>query len=81
MADLIPSDQIKLKSVWCVPSANSNAAHGFRGQHVGTTRVLRAEHEPTGTVVYIADGQSQHRQRKIAIDALEFILTHPDSRF
>jgi len=77
---IIPSDQIKLTAVWRAPSAEDNEAHGFGGQHVGTTRVLRIEHEPTGTVIYIADGQSQHRQREVALDAMEFILTHPAFR-
>lgn len=77
---IIPNDQIKLSAVWCVPPAENDRAHGFGGQHVGTTRVLRIEHEPTGTVIYIADGQSQHRQREVAVDALEFILTHPAFR-
>ena len=74
---LIPSYQIKLSAVWYAPSAEDGKAHGFGGQHVGTTRVLRVEHEPTGTVIYIADGQSRHRQREVALDAMEFILTHP----
>ncbi len=47
------------------------------GQHVGVSCGIRVEHIPTGLMVIVDVGRSQHRNRQIAIDMLMGGLTSP----
>lgn len=50
------------------------------GQHVGTATGIRVEHLPTGLMVIVDVGRSQHRNRQIAMDMLLGGLTSPHLR-
>ena len=48
------------------------------GQHVGTTsRGVRIEHLPTGTVAIVTEARSQHVNRAVAMDMIMAALTNP----
>ena len=67
----IPTDQLKIET-W--PPRDRG------GQHVGYPSGIRVEHLPTGLVVFVDAGRSQHRNRQIAIDMLLGGLTSPHLR-
>ena len=64
----IPIDELKFDS-W--------PPRAMGGQHVGYPSGLRVEHIPTGLVVIVDVGRSQHRNRQIAIDMIMGGLTSP----
>lgn len=45
------------------------------GQHVGTYTGVTVEHIPSGITVTVASERSQHRNKKIAIDAIVGAIT------
>ena len=48
------------------------------GQHVGTGNTgVRLTHAPTGIIICVNVGRSQHRNKQIAMDALLGALTSP----
>lgn len=48
------------------------------GQHVGTvSRGVKVEHLPTGTIAICTEASSQHINRLISIEMIEYALTHP----
>ena len=50
----------------------------YGGQHVGTiSRGVKVEHLPTGTIAICTEARSQHINRLIAIEMIEYALTHP----
>jgi len=72
MSELIPSGDLEI-SVW--PPRPTG------GQHVGCgSRGVRIVHRPTGIVVSVEHATSQHRNRMIAIAALEGALTCKEFR-
>lgn len=51
------------------------------GQHVGLEPGgVRVTHLPTNTVACVEISRSQHRNRMIAVEMIEFALTHPQFR-
>lgn len=70
MKPLIPDSDLRVEVI------RRNAG----GQHVGTDRGIRVTHVPTGIVVEVDVGQSQHRNRSIALDAILGALTSPAMR-
>jgi protein subunit release factor A len=75
---LIPNDQLRVYALHNLPSGEGISSRTRGGQYVGTSSAVLMEHEPTGTMVIVSRGLSQHRNREVAMDALEFILTHPE---
>lgn len=64
----IPIDELKFES-W--------PPRAMGGQHVGVESGIRVEHIPTGLMVIVNVGRSQHRNRQIAMDMLMGGLTSP----
>lgn len=64
----IPADELKFDS-W--------PPRAIGGQHVGVESGIRVEHIPTGLMVIVNVGRSQHRNRQIAMDMLMGGLTSP----
>lgn len=51
---------------------------GHGGQYVTMTLPgVRVTHLPTGIMVQVIEGRSQHINRQIAIEMIEYALTHP----
>lgn len=71
MADLIPTDELKVEVVVRLHQG---------GQHVGyTSEPVKVTHIPTG-IVAIVQCRSQHRSRQVAIEMIEAALTSPTFR-
>lgn len=63
----IPEDHIRLECDHHPPG----------GQHVGMLTGVTVTHIPSGISVHVDCGQSQHRNKQIAMDALLGALTSP----
>jgi protein subunit release factor A len=50
------------------------------GQHVGVSTGVTVEHIPSGIKVTVATERSQHRNKEIALDAIEGAITSPHYR-
>jgi len=66
--DVIPPEDIKIE-IW--PPRNVG------GQHVGTASGVKITHLPSGITVTCDYERSQHRNRAIALAALEGAITCP----
>lgn len=64
----IPSDQLKIE-IW-PPRENKG------GQTVGDSRMgVRIEHLPTKTVAIVENSRSQHKNRTVAMEMIEWALS------
>lgn len=69
---MIPVDELKIE---VYPPRDKG------GQHVGcNSRGVRAEHLPSGIVAICTEARSQHNNKQIAVEMLEYALTHPKLR-
>lgn len=67
----IPDEELKIEAWPLRPKG---------GQHVGdTSRAVKVTHLPTGTEALCSMARSQHHNRRIALEMIEFALTHPNS--
>lgn len=67
MSDIIPPIEISIDTYDPHPS----------GIRVGTPHGIKITHLPTGTVVSVITTRSQHKNRALAMEGLEAILTSP----
>lgn len=78
VTSIIPADQLRTAALHRMPTAHGLSDVTRGGQHCGVSHAVAVEHEPTGIVVIIGCQRSQHLNRNMAVQAIEFILTHPE---